>query len=208
MTRRAAALLALLLAAPPATAEKDRAFAVSAGGRRVRVVVPKVFDPLLPGSVYPNRREPRPPRLAPAVVVDRALAGRAEAPLLDRGFLVAEIDAPDRAAVGAIREVLRTRFGGGEIAVLALRARDLLGDPEIRAAALFDPPDLRAGADSPACGRIAAFRRSTTGDVDAGPADRCVAERWFRTGDAFPEEAFRDAAEWLASAAVPANPRR
>ena len=207
MTRRAAAaILSALLAAVPAAADKERAFVLRTGGERVRVVTPRRFAPLLPGSVYPNRRRPLSPRGAPVVVVERALAKRAEAPLLDRGFVVAEIDRVDRAAIEALLPELTRRlgvaFGGAKL--LARDCGDGCLASGIAAAALFEPAAVPAERP-PAfnCLPIAVFRRTRDGAVPASAAadSSCVAERWFRTEGEFPAEAFRDAAEWLAVSA-------
>ncbi|HET7451424.1 MAG TPA: hypothetical protein VFL12_01665 [Thermoanaerobaculia bacterium] len=203
MRRRAAvAFLLVLLAASAEEAGKDRAFVLRAAGQRVRVVVPKRFEPLLPGSVYPNRRIPATRGGAPVVVLERTLAKRAEAPLLDRGFVVAEMERIDRAAIEALLPELARRVGAsfGGAKLLARRAGDGLRAPEIDAAALFDPgevPEERPTAFP--CLPIAVFRRTPDGAVPAASRDgACVVERWFRTDGDFPDDAFRDAAEWLA----------
>ena len=208
--RAAAAFLLLAWAASVAGAEKERDFVMRAAGQGVRIVVPKRFEPLLPGSVYPNRRVPATRGGARVVVVERSLAKRAEAPLLDRGFVVAEMDRIDRAAVEALLPELTRRVGAsfGGAKLLARRAGDALGATEIDAAALFDPaevPEERPVAFH--CLPIAIFRRTRDGAVpDRAPRDgACVAERWFRTDGDFPEDAFRDAAEWLAVTSRPVD---
>ena len=203
MSRRAAAAFLLALAATAAEAAKDRAFVLRAAGQRVRVVVPERFEPLLPGSVYPNRRIPTTRGGAPVVVLERTLAKRAEAVLLDRGFVVAEMERIDRAAIEALLPELTRRvgvsFGGAKL--LARRAGDGLRAPEIDAAALFDPVEVsEEGPPAFPCLPIAVFRRTRDGAVpDSASTDgACVVERWFRTDGDFPDDAFRDAAEWLA----------
>jgi len=204
MTSRAAtALQPVVLLALPAAAEKERAFVLRAGAVPVRVVVPKLFASLLPGSVYPNRREPQTPRGAPVVLLERALAKRAEAPLLDRGFVVAEMDRIDRAAIEALlpepTRRLGVAFGGAKL--LAHACGDGCLAAGIEAAALFEPAEPPAERP-PAfnCLPVAVFRRTRDGAVPASaPSDpSCVVERWFRTNGEFPAAAFRDAAEWLA----------
>jgi hypothetical protein len=206
VTRRAAAVLVpVLLTALPVAAGKDRAFVVRAGSERVRVVVPKRFAPLLPGSVYPNRRDPEAPRGAFVVVLERALARRAEGPLLDRGFVVAEMDRVDRAGIEALLPELTRRLGVayGGAKIYARACGDALHASGIDAAVLFDPAEV-AEESPPAfnCLPIAVFRRTRDGAVPAFASGdgRCVVERWFRTDGDFPDEAFRDAAEWLGAA--------
>jgi hypothetical protein len=50
------------------------------------------------------------------------------------------------------------------------------------------------------------FRRAAAGEVPAPapPAGGgCLLEKWYRSDAGFPDEAFRDAAEWLAAASRP-----
>ncbi|HET9793798.1 MAG TPA: hypothetical protein VFS34_04990 [Thermoanaerobaculia bacterium] len=200
--KRGIALVLLLAAAPaPAAPGKQRSFRLRLRDRSVRVVVPAVFEPLLPGSVYPNRRKPAPPRPLPLVVVDRTLAKAAGQDLLDRGCIVAELAPFDRAGIdGLLAELPRhVDTAIAEVTVLSARAGDVLSDPRIRAAALFDPPDFRPEAGA-ACVPVELFRRTVRDELPDLPATRdCVREKWYRTSAGFPPEAFRDAAEWLAA---------
>ena len=215
MTRRGA-LAVLLLATvsfsvPPLALEasgKSRTIRFTAAGKRVRAVVPEAFEPLLPGSFYPNRRKPREWIGGPVVVVERALARRAEPPLLARGLLVAEVESIDAKTVDAIAAELSRRIPGGigAVTLLARRPSDALSSRELRSAALFDPsPHPEAPASLP-CVEVAFFHRAAAGEVPtpARPADGgCLREKWYRSDDGFPDEAFRDAAEWLATASRP-----
>jgi hypothetical protein len=48
---------------------------------------------------------------------------------------------------------------------------------------------------------VALFHRAAADEVPSTSATApggCVAEKWYRGGDEFPDETFRDAAEWLA----------
>jgi hypothetical protein len=198
-----AAIPLLLLAASGAAAGKDRSFVLRTAGERVRVVVPKRFEALLPGSVYPNRRIPQTSGGAPVVVLERALAKGAETPLLDRGFVVAEMDRVDRAAVEALLPELTRRAGAsfGQAKLLAHDCGDACLASGIAAVALFEPPAVPQ--ERPAafpCVPIAVFRRTRDGAVPPSVpgSGACVVERWFRTDGDFPGDAFRDAAEWLA----------
>lgn len=212
MRRRITALAAAfaLVRGVPASA-KTRKIVVEAAGARVRIVVPAAFAPLLPGSVYPNRRKPATRRGTPIVFVerDRELLRRAEPVLLARGFIVAEMAAIDAASIDATLEALRERIEGGvgEAKLLARRPGNALDDPRVRAVALFEPPAFRPPDPSLLnCLPVAIFRRTADGrPSERPPGERpdCVSERWFRTSKSFPDDAFRDAAEWLAVTSQP-----
>ncbi len=206
MTRRIA-LFALLVAASAAgSAAKPRSFHLRLAGRTVRVAVPAVFDPLLPRSVYPNRRAPAPPLPLPLVVVEDGLAKAAEPLLLERGCLVAVTRSPDRAVIAALLAELPRRAGReiSAVSVLSTRSGDLLSDPNLRAAALFDPPDLRSGEGSGV--PVELYRRTPDGRLPAAAAlPEGVREKWYRTAAEFPPEAFRDAVEWLSAGPPPVD---
>lgn len=215
MTRRAA-LAALLVAAAsfelfPAALEasvRARIFRFKAAGKGVRAVVPRVFEPLLPGSFYPNRRKQAAWTRGPAVIVEGALARRAEGRLLARGLAVARVESVDAATVDAIAEELSRRIDGGvgAVTLLARRPADALSSRALRAAALFDPGARPAALPSLPCVEVAIFHRAARGDVPPAPPPAeggCVSEKWYRSDGDFPDEAFRDAAEWLASASRP-----
>lgn len=183
---------------------KSRVIRFTVASQRVRAVVPDVFEPLLPGSVYPNRRKSKPWSGATVVVVERSLAGRAEPYLLARGLLVAEIDGIDAAAVDAIADELsrRTGSGIGAVELLARKFGDALSSRRLRSAALFDPAERPEVRPSLPCLDVALFHRAAADEVPsatAPPAGECVTEKWYRGRDGFPDEAFRDAAEWLAA---------
>ncbi len=207
MTRGVAAALvafACLGAAVPAWG-KARIFHLGAGEARVRVVVPAAFASLLPDSVYPNRRQPKVPRGTPVAIVEEELAGRAEPLLLARGFIVAEVRHVDSAAIDAVLAGLRGKIDGsiGETKILARDPGNALENSHVRAAALFEPPSFRAPDTAPInCLPIALFRRTPDGEPSRAPASErpdCVSERWYRAAKRLPAEAFRDAAEWLAT---------
>lgn len=200
----AAAFTATAPAAILAASAAARTLHVDVKGENVRVVVPHLFEPLLPGSVYPNRRRERPPHREPVVVVERSLAHRAEPYLLARGLVVAELDRIDRATIESLLETLGQRLEGGigGASLLARSAGDALGAPNLRAAALFDPAELPPPPDSArGCIPVAVFRRLADGAepglASESPSD-CIVERWFRSNREIPDAAFRDAAEWLA----------
>ncbi len=198
----AVAVLLAAGAAPASTGSgKPHSFHLRLTRGSVRIVVPAVFEPLLPGSIYPDRRRPAAPRPLPLVVLERRLAKAAEQELLDRGCIVAEVEAVDRVELDELLAELPRRVEGGiaGVGVLSETVGDVLSDPGVRAAAFFDPPDFRPD-DGPGCIPVEIFRRTAGGDSPDAPAPGgCVREKWFRTSAGFPPEAFRDAAEWLAA---------
>jgi len=213
MAASLAGVLALSAALSPASAGAagGRSVRFTVRGLPVRAVVPALFEPLLPGSFYPNRRKPRAWSGGPVVILilERSLARAIEPALLARGFLVAEVDAIDAATVDDLLEELARRVPGeiGETKLVARRAGNLLTNPRIRAAVLFDPPDYReTDSRSSACLPVALFHRAGPGNSPSAPPPGrpdCVSEKWYRSDDGFPEEALRDAAEWLASLSRP-----
>jgi len=208
-----AALLAALAsfgATPPVlqASGRSRSIRFTVGSVAVRAVVPEVFEPLLPGSFYPNRRKARAWSGGPVVIVERSLVSRAERELLARGLLVAEVESIDTAVVDAVEAGLARRIEGGigPVTLLARRPGGALSNPALRSAALFDPPEFHPASPSAACLPVTLFHRAAAGEVPA-PAPLadggCVLEKWYRSDDGFPDEAFRDAAEWLAAASRP-----
>jgi hypothetical protein len=207
-----AAILAALVSCPAALpgsgSGKSRTIRFTAGTVAVRAVVPEVFEPLLPGSIYPNRRKAKPWRAGPVAIVEKSLASRAEGDLLSRGFLVAEVESIDAATVDAIAAGLARKIEGGigAVTLVARRPGSALSNPTLRSAALFDPPEWRPAPSSSGCLPVTLFHRAASGEVPA-PAPLadggCVVEKWYRSDADFPDEAFRDAAEWLAAASRP-----
>ncbi|MGH9443733.1 MAG: hypothetical protein ACRD16_15830 [Thermoanaerobaculia bacterium] len=193
--------LLFLIAAPLLASEKARTFHIRAGRESVRVIVPKTFEPLLPGSAYPNRRKPVEARGLPVAIVDGAAAPALDF-LLERRFLVAERGA---APVAAILQALASRPEADTKRVAVLAFRDAPAEPPaVRATVVFDPAETpSSGVVS---GTVAAFLRQPgrePGDaLSSSLATRFgtgVVEKWYRGEKAFPEQAYRDAAEWAAS---------
>jgi hypothetical protein len=195
-------LVMLLFVAPSLVAsEKARTFRIRVGGEAVRVVVPKTFEPVLPGSVYPNRRKPADARRLPVAILAPEAAPALEF-LLERRFLVA-VRHSARAEDLLAALASRPEADSGRAAILAFRETPLL-PAAIRAIAIFDP-ELRgkpAAAPSP----VALFLRmprlvpsaELSRDLNGrfGPS---VVEKWYRSEKGFPEQAYRDAAEWAAT---------
>ena len=204
MRRGPAAVLALVLLASRGTEAGER---LRSGTLRLRagtaeVDLPRTFEPMLPGSFFPDRSRPVEPVDRPVVLIlpSSGLTADAAEPFLERGFVVVRLPAGDEAT---IREALE-RLG------------------EVKAA---DPmrPALVAGGRIPATvdrrlGRIAVVRpdeppvgvRPTVptavfvvvGDP-TGPLPFDGASgtevRWYRGTVGLPPELLRDVAEWVAA---------
>jgi hypothetical protein len=194
-------VLIFLVAAPVCASEKARTFRVRVGGESVRVIVPKTFEPLLPGSVYPNRRKPVSARRLPVAILAPETAPALEF-LLERQFLVVV-----RQSV-AVEELLaalasRPEADPSRAAILAYREAPVL-PATIRATAIFDP-DL--SSKSPAAfSSVAVFLRTPRLAPSAelsralnGPFGPHVVEKWYRGETGFPGQAYSDAAEWAAT---------
>jgi hypothetical protein len=190
-----ALLVALLLLAgcTPGVWRKQRA--VNAGGVRARLYLPNLYQPLLPGSIYPDKRKPLAVAGRPGAVVllpSGAKRDTAVAALGERGFVVLTLSGGagfevDR-AIAWLRE--RPECRGGKVvaivpagtAVKEAAAVAVMGEPVPPASsAPFALFALTPGGPRPAEGRWSLVK-------------------WYRPGahGGFPPEAWRDAAEWLA----------
>lgn len=227
--RRAAGLLAALAAIGCASGSPVALTRTAdVAGVTGRLHVPELFEPLAPGSAYPNRRAPIAAASRPAVLVwpegetSRGLGRLAVRFLSERGVVVLELPegtaGPYRErlsegvrALGAFRE-----SRGGRVGLLALSpspplALAALEEPSVAAVALvgFDPPDAPPAA---AARRPPLLVSNLAAPLDpaAGLTARLTAflgrqpvEKLYRPsrdGRGFPPEAARDAAEWLAEA--------
>ncbi len=200
--RRASLSLALILSPGLIFAsERARTFRIHAGGESLRVVVPKTFEPLLPGSVYPNRRKPVPAKGLPVAILDAESAPATEF-LLERKFLVVQRGS---APVDAILAALQTRpEADARIAVVIAFRKTDDSSPRIRSTAIFDP-DLEAPVRSSSGDAVAIFlatpRRTPSADLTRRLEERFgphPIEKWYRSESGFPRQAYRDAAEWSA----------
>ena len=198
-----AALLSPFFAACLSASEVARTFHIRVVGESLRVSVPKTFEPLLPGSVYPNRRKPVDARRLPVAIVDREALPAREF-LLERKFLVVERGS---APVSGVLAVLAAHPEADSDLAAVIGFRNLPPVPSgVRAVVILDP-DLAAGNPSPPTGAVALFLRTPartpsvefTRVVQArfGPG---LVEKWYRDEVGFPEQAYRDVAEWSASA--------
>ena len=195
-------LVILLVTSPLFASEKARTFRVRVGGDSVRVIVPKTFEPLLPGSVYPNRRKPVEARRLPVAILSREAAPALEF-LLERRLLVVEHrDEPLDALLEAL--AARPEADRERAALLVFRSAPPALPAAVKAVAVFDP-DLdapRAAGPSPvalffrAPGLVPSEELSRASGALFGPH---VVEKWYRGEAGFPVEAFRDAADWAAA---------
>jgi hypothetical protein len=200
----AAAVLSPFIGAPLSASEIARTFRIRVGGESLRIVVPKTFEPLLPGSVYPNRRKPVEARRLPVAILDREAAPARDF-LLERKFLVVERRS---AAVAEILAALASLPEADSSLAVLIGFRNPASVPAgVRAVAILDP-DLTSKSPGPSTpGAVALFFR-TPARVPSADFTRVlqarfgpnVVEKWYRSMNGFPEQAYRDAAEWSAIA--------
>jgi len=203
MGRSLRLVVAAALAAGTAAAEAERTFRITLPEGTARVVVPRRFEPLLPGSVFPNRRKPVEARQCPVAILDRE-AMPARDFLLERQFLVVERRS---ATVAGILDALASRPEADASRGAVIAIREAPATPAvIRAIAILDPdPDARSRANrapTPVAlflrtpGRVPSAELTRTLSARFGPS---VVEKWYRSEAGFPEQAYRDAAEWAAA---------
>ena len=215
-------LLVALLAPGCASSVWKRTEKISSNGEEARLYVPKLWAPLLPGSVYPNKRAPVPTKGRPAVIVVCPGAGRCPKseilrPLAERGIVVLLFEGglkeppkadllrtrPEAASapqglllVEPTADFLRGCMGAGAtpaaVAILCGRAS------EPRALPSPSSPS-RQRFDSPPRRVLLAALLGSEANVSSIPSDEVI-EKLYAPDAAgrLPREAYRDAAEWLA----------
>ncbi len=173
---RRATVLAVILAAGCASSDWAKTESVPGG----KLYLPKLYAPLLPGSIYPDRKTPLPPKGRPAIVVVCPAKGDCrKREILDqaaqRGLVVLVTRRAD-AAIAARPEVDVARTGILIVAAASLKAEPSPSSPckKIFLAALLDrePPEA---SDATALRLYSPNKKGL-----------------------LPNEAFRDAVEWLA----------
>ena len=173
---RRAAVLAVILAAGCASSDWAKTESVPGG----RLYVPKLYAPLLPGSIYPDKKAPVPAKSRPAIVVvcpekDGCREGEILEQAAQRGLVVLVTRRTD-AAIAARPEVDAARTGILIVAAGSLKAEPSPSSPskKIFLAALLDrePPEA---SDATALKLYSPNKKGL-----------------------LPNEAFRDAVEWLA----------
>jgi hypothetical protein len=202
--------LGIACASGPALA---RSFRLDLPGGSARAYVPKAFEPLVPGSVYPNRRKPVEARRRAVAVVAAGVPGRRalQERLLERGFLVVEERRPSGEPVTAVADALagHPEADPSRICLVVSGSISRPLDPRVRAVVVFDPESAPAGPPEPGSPGppVAAFLRTPRQEPSPETSRRIRAalgasaiERWYEGTGGFPRQALRDAAEWLVSA--------
>lgn len=216
-----ALLVALLPAGLPGCASSlwERTEKISSTGAEARLYVPRLWAPLMPGSVYPNKRAPVPAKGRPAVVVVCPGAGRCPkseilGPLAARGVVVLLFE-------GGLKEppktdLLRTRpeaAGAPQGLLLVEPTDDFLRrckgaeTPPNAVAILRGPalePTVPPSPSSPSKKIFGSLPRrvllAALLGSEANISSDGVIEKLYAPDAAgrLPREAYRDAAEWLA----------
>ncbi|MGE5715531.1 MAG: hypothetical protein ACM369_02680 [Acidobacteriota bacterium] len=198
----------------------ERTEKVTSNGSDARLYVPKLWAPLLPGSVYPNKRVPVHAKGRPSVVVVCPAAGscpkdRLLAPLAERGLVVLLFERPPNEPPR--EDLLRTRAesAGAPTGWLLISPTDDFlrrwmgpGSGSIPAVVAI----LQGRAPATALPSLSSPSRQVFGSVtrrvmlgallgsEADVSSDGVIEKLYAPDLAgrLPREAYRDAAEWLA----------
>jgi hypothetical protein len=211
--------LVALLAPGCVSSMWERTEKISSNGEEARLYVPKLWAPLMPGSVYPNKRAPIPAKGRPAVVVVCPAAGRCPrseilGPLAERGLVVLMFEGGMKEPPKA--DLLRTRpeAAGAPQGLLLVEPTDdflrgcigaetapnvvaILRGRALEPTALPSPSSLSKQIFGSATRRVmlAALLGSEANTSSDGVIEKLYAPD--ATGR-LPREAYRDAAEWLA----------
>ncbi len=199
-TIRCTALLAALLATGCASSAWQKTESVEGG----RLYVPKVYAPLLPGSIYPNRRVPVPAKGRPALVVVCPEKGDCRGSVIldqaaQRGFVVL-------VGRGTNIDLLRTRaeVDPERIGWLLVNPREdslrrwTAAGATGRAAAVVGPPP-HGGAGLPSSLSKKILLAASLSDAPLEAQDGTVLKLYSpNQKNLLPDQAYRDAVEWLA----------
>jgi hypothetical protein len=219
--RLAAALLVALLVPGCVSSMWERTEKISSNGEEGRLYVPRLYAPLRPGSIYPDRRTPVPAKGRPAVIVVCPAAGKCPKkeilePLAERGIVVLLFEGglkeppkedllrtrPEAAGapqglllVAPTGDFLRRWMGAGATpaAVAILRGRAL----EPTALPSPSSPSKQVFSGAPRRVLLAALLGSEAEISSDGVVEKLYAASPGPAGG-LPSEAYRDAAEWLA----------
>ena len=217
--RLAAAFLVALLAPGCVSSMWERTEKIFSNGALGRLYVPKLYAPLRPGSIYPDRRTPVPAKGRPAVIVVCPAAGKCPkkeilGPLAERGIVVLMFE-------GGLKEpprgdLLRTRpeaAGAPQGLLLVEPTTDFLrgcmgaGATPGTVAILRSRAPEPAALPSPSSPSKQLFDRATRRVLlavllgsEANPPPETAVEKLYAPDAAglLPREAYRDVAEWLA----------
>ncbi len=191
-------------------------FRVEAAGARVDVSTPQLFEPLRPGSVYPDRRRPVEPVRRPLIVIRKMaeLDDEAREAFFERGFVLAEVDRLDETVLRAIvaRLAERSEVDVSRLQVVGEGNDRFAAGPPLLGFAVVRPADsFRSGGEGsvPTLLLLATPRQLPSPELSA--VFRNVwgenrVEKWYRSpGNRLPRQALRDAAEWMAERIVRAR---
>jgi hypothetical protein len=206
---RTCCLLVALAATGCASSQWERTERVSSNGQKGRLYVPKLYAPLLPGSIYPDRKVAVPARGRPALVVvcpekgdcrkDEILEQAAQ-----RGMVVLVVSRPSKAPLK--EDLLRTRAEANAERtgwLLVKPTEDLLrtwidgGAPGVALAILGPPNAIAPPFPSSPSKKILFLVLQPSESFPA--ADDAILKLYAASpSGGLPREAFRDAVEWLA----------
>lgn len=189
------------------------------GGTAGRLLVPRIYEPIRPGSVYPNRKAPQRAVARPALILfsRRRISARFLEPYAERGLVVHVIASEEgtRDPAARLRDALLFLSTRPEVAGNRIGVQMSDPAPELARAALEDDALFRVvlvNFRPDGKNRVAMLRKRTlvlsaeaTADPSAeatsrfqrslGLASEAVIEKWYRGGEG--AELFRDAAEWF-----------
>ncbi len=215
----AGCFLVALLASGCASSVWERTEKISSNAEEGRLYIPRLWAPLMPGSVYPNKRAPVAAKGRPAVVVVCPAAGRCPkkeilGPIAERDMVVLLFEGglkePPRedllrtraesknAPIGWLlisptADFLRRCMGAGAapaaVAILQSRA------PEPAALPSPSSPSKKLFDSAPRRVLLAALLGSEARISSDGVIEKLYAPD---AAGRLPREAYRDAAEWLA----------
>jgi len=171
-----------------------------------KLYVPKLYAPLLPGSIYPDRKVPMPAKSRPALVVVCPEKGDCRRDLIleraaQRGMVVLIGKEPKNDLLRTRAETNPERIGWLLIAPTGeFLRRWMSGDAAGAATAIIGPPHGPLGSvhlpSSPSKKiLIEAFLSDTPLEAPDGAVLKLYSPN---QKNLLPDEAFRDAVEWLA----------
>jgi hypothetical protein len=194
---RLAALVMALLASGCATSHWELTEKVSSNGHKGRLYVPKLYAPLRPGSIYPDKKVAVPAKGRPALVVACPTSGDCRkddilGPASERGLVVLILERPTDKPAAAI-DLLRSRQDADPA-----RTGTLTVSPT--SLKVFAPPQSQADAQpsSPSKQNLVLFATLHPADPSTLPEGAILKLYAARPSGGLPREAFRDAVEWLA----------
>jgi hypothetical protein len=205
--RSLVALLTLFLASGCASSTWERTERISSNGDTARLYVPKLWAPLLPGSVYPNKRVPVPAKGRPSVLVVCPASGKCPkveilGPLAERGLVVLLFERTPKEPPKD--DLLRTRAesAGAPTGWLLISPTDEFLRRWMRAGptpgvilSLPSSPSKKLFNDAPRRVLLEALLGSEANISSEGVIEKLYAPD---AAGRLPREAYRDAAEWLA----------